>query len=88
MIRPIIYNYIRVSKPKARTLYEKGLEVHIVPCNFSPDNYYMPASPIPKDLDFDKFIRDYSIYNCVNRETGKYPAFYVRDTGGKIDEYI
>jgi hypothetical protein len=24
----------------------------------------------------------------VNRETGKYPAFYVRDTGGKIDEYI
>ena len=29
--------------------------------------------------DFDKMVNNFTYYNCVNSETGRYPAFYVED---------
>ena len=87
MIRPNTYDMLRISKPKAKRLYESGMRVDIVPCNFRPDNGFLPASPIPPNVDFETYVRDYSIYNCTCTETGKYPAFYVKDIHQKYGRF-
>lgn len=82
MITPEESKWIRVTKPTAKRLYESGIRVNVVPCNFRPNNGWLSAYPIPENIDFDKFVRDFTIYNCINRETGKYPSFYVANSNG------
>ena len=74
----------RVSKPSARKLYNKGVEIYITPCKISPENCWGIGSWHTKDLsvdfdeDFDILVRDFTWYNCQYEDWGRYPAFYVR----------
>ena len=75
----------RIHKAKAKSLYR-------IPVNMRPDNMFMPAMPFSNRLSndndngmfgnvasiFEKRVNAYSYYNC-NAETGKYPAFYIKE---------
>ena len=68
----------RVSKPRARNLYNQGHDVYIIPCNAHPENFWIqPVKMLRNDeTTFDKVVNTFSYYNC-NSELGYYPAFYI-----------
>ena len=73
---------IRISKARAKAIYEAGNDVLFVPAKCSPVNdFYGLAMWENKNLDgqyetFEKLVDYYTGYNCT-RETGYYPAFYI-----------
>lgn len=74
----------RISKAAARKRYEAGKCVYIAACNINPEGI-MPAVLLSKQTaenePFDKMVNYFSAYNCINAETGKYPAFYLKMEG-------
>lgn len=82
-------NYTRVNKATARKAYTAGNTVIICPCNLRPGSPWFPECYINySDRDetetetpaadlFTKIINAHSFYNCINSETGTYPAFYI-----------
>lgn len=82
----------RIHKAKAKSLYRQGNTVYMIPVNMRPDNMFMPAMPFSNRLSndndngmfgnvastFEKRVNAYTYYNC-NAETGKYPAFYIKE---------
>lgn len=71
----------RISKQKARKLYEQGEYIRLYPCNLRPDNPYVCGDIInintgDEHIPFDKQVSWFEYYNC-SLETGKYPAFYI-----------
>lgn len=67
--------YVRVAKGAARSLFEGGEDVFILPCNIRIGNMWMQPMPIPRDEGFDRTVNAYTYYNC-NAETGRYCSFY------------
>lgn len=70
--------YVKITKPVARHLYNKGIKILLAPCNLRPipcGIYVSNAS----NRDFDKLINEFEYYNC-NNETGRYTAYYVWKT--------
>lgn len=72
---------IRIDRRKARKLWKKGKDFWIVACNLRPEYgmRYRKQWYIHFGGDFDKMVNNFTYYNCVNSETGRYPAFYVED---------
>jgi hypothetical protein len=83
----------RVSKNKAKSLYNAGFTVFALPCKVRPVfpseggaalyypcewNLFTPGSDMKKAWDFEKLVNAYSYYNCNYNELGKYIAFYVK----------
>ncbi len=72
----------KINKTAARKLWNEGKEFTIVPCNMRPEHGVIVPAEWRKSTpyhDFDQFIDRYTYYNCVNAETGRYPAYYVKD---------
>lgn len=69
--------FTRVSKPVAKKLYDAGKEVFICPRLLRPDNKWAPAVPMTGD-NFHRFVNHFTAY-CCNRETGRYPAYYIKE---------
>ena len=73
---------IRISKTRAKALYEAGDDVLFIPAKCNPANdLYSLAIWENKFLagqyeTFEKLVDYYTGYNC-SRETGYYPAFYI-----------
>ncbi len=73
---------VRISKTRARALYDAGSNVLFIPCKLNPaNNFYALGIWQNKNLDgqyetFDKLVSYYEGYNC-NAETGNYTAFYI-----------
>ena len=44
--------------------------------NFNPFNEFSSAFEIGGD-NFDQIVNSFIYYNCNNKETGKYPVFYI-----------
>ncbi|MBQ8707995.1 MAG: hypothetical protein IJ523_07905 [Succinivibrionaceae bacterium] len=87
--------YERISKRAAENRYNAGNVVYIIACNLRPDNMYSPAVPCQKERyteiggdgfntivarnrEFETVCNAFQYYNCCS-ETGRYPAFYVRN---------
>ena len=70
--------YLRVSKARARRLYDIGTEIYINPCNMSPDSPWGQPMPISNKSEraFDAVVTEYEVYTCANRKVGLYAAFY------------
>lgn len=82
----------RVTKPTARKAYRAGAPVTICACNLRPFGFYNPQVEVstqtasePETLEsigagayFERLANAFTYYNCMNTETGKYPAFYIR----------
>lgn len=76
---------IRIDKRKARNLFNKGIEIYLVPSNFVPFGaWFQPLMislnkpySICETLSFTDIVNYYTYYNCINRETGYFPSFYI-----------
>lgn len=75
------FEYMRISKRKARTLYNIGFEVLLNPVNFRLDNfwqtYFIAQKGTENKRDFDTLCNAFEYYNCNDNESGKYTAFYI-----------
>lgn len=77
------FTFERVDKKQARKAYNNGLTVRFCPCNLRP------GSPFRFDMDmnraqencagaiFDRLVNVFELFNCRDKETGKYAAFYI-----------
>ena len=75
-------NYVRIDKRRARGLYNKGIELVLVPSNmrvFSTMWGIEYFANMGKSGDFDKLCNSYKFYNCVSCETGYNISFYVKE---------
>lgn len=73
----------RIDRKQARRAYNNGLTVIFCPCNLRP------GSPFRLDMDmnkaqencagasFNRLVNVFEMFNCRDRETGKYTAFYI-----------
>ena len=80
MIKVETKHYRRISKARARNLYDAGTDILVVPCKVNPENEWgigvKTNGHYWDGTDFDRFIHEFIWYNCQYNETGKYPAFY------------
>ena len=78
-----IDGYSRISKAAARKLYDAGQAVYFCACNLRPGWPYNPECRVQLALTdpetFDNIVNAFTFYNCTGAETGKYPAFYVKE---------
>lgn len=76
-----INDYTRVSKQAAQKRAIAGDEVYIYPVNLYPVSFWDAPALIPKCKDktaFTQFVNMYEYYNCIDNQTGKYSAFYIK----------
>ena len=70
----------KINKTTARKLWNEGKEFTIVACNLRPEYGIVVRAKWRKQFrEFDQFIDRFNFYNCVNSETGRYPAYYTED---------
>lgn len=77
-----IDGYTRISKARARKMFNNGETVYFCARNLRPGKPWYPESAINKERAFNTFenvVNAFEFYNCVNSETGKYTAFYTRE---------
>ena len=72
-------DFERITKTRARKIYDGGGMVYIIPKNCYPSGVWISAAPLQNGggRSFDDSINEYIFYNC-NNYLGKYPAFYKR----------
>ena len=70
----------RITKTKAKKLYEEGTTILLVPHKVLPENVWGIGSELIgyNPLDFETVLNTFCWYNCQHNELGKYPAFYER----------
>lgn len=95
MNRVNVGGFVRVSKWEAERRYNAGEIIRFCACKLSPVNIWgcysdlcrEAVSPIAGDgfntiaarnREFETVVNVFRFYNC-NGETGRYPAFYVRE---------
>jgi hypothetical protein len=76
--------FARIDKRKARNLFESGVKIYLVPSNFAPFGAWIQPFEISinnpyswEKQDFDKISNSFTYYNCINAQTGYFPAFYI-----------
>lgn len=74
----------RVTKTTAKKLYNAGLDVLFIPCNLSPVSpwglgIWQNINLLGQYDSFEKLCNYYEFYNCMDAETGKYIAFYIKE---------
>lgn len=72
---------IKITKTHARTLYNAGKEIMIIPNKMRTDSFMANWTTKPADdpsADFDKLCNAIAYYNC-SPETGMALAYYVKE---------
>jgi hypothetical protein len=78
----VAYLY-RIDKRKAKAFFNTGTTVYLVPSNFVPFGPWIQPCPIKKDSpcgwsnEFETICKEFEYYNCINSQTGYFPAYYV-----------
>ena len=71
----------RISKAKAKQVFDAGKPVVFCPVKFHPFGGFRPSCMIDNSQgewkDFDYAVTNFQWYNCTCNETGYYTAFYV-----------
>lgn len=77
------FTFKRINKKQARQAYNNGLTVRFCPCNLRPGSVFrldMDMNKIQENCagaSFDRLVNVFEMFNCRDRETGKYTAFYI-----------
>ena len=68
----------RVSKLKAKRLFQEGVTIYLYPCMANPSSIWLSPPGINAEYDssFDTIVNHYEYYNC-NNELGRYAKFFV-----------
>lgn len=72
---------VKITKTHARTLYNAGKEIMIIPNKMRTDSFMASWTTKPTDdptADFDKLCNAISYYNC-SPETGMGLAYYTKE---------
>ena len=71
-------HYRRVTKRSAKMLYDKGSNIHLVPCKLNPESDWTSIISINKicGKSFEELVRAFEYYNCSNL-VGTYCAYYL-----------
>ena len=72
---------IKITKTHARTLYNAGKAVMIIPNKMRPNSFMASWQTKPEDdssADFDKLVNAISYYNC-SPETGMGLDYYMKE---------
>ena len=78
-------SFIRVDKRQAQKLWDKGKTFFVCASNLIPFGGWHHAAEIdPKryadeNWTFHQMVANFEAYNCTERETGYYAAFYARE---------
>lgn len=69
----------RVTRQTAERAYNNGLAVVACPVNLRPFAPWNPEAILTRQSGetFAQAVNACSYYNCINRETGRYLAFYL-----------
>ncbi len=71
----------KITKQRAKRLYEDGEEVYLQPSNMPFDSMWMRPLNISfytcEGADFDFILNEFRYYNCDNVR-GKYIHFYIK----------
>lgn len=74
--------YKRINKKRARSLYNAGYTIYLVPCKVWPNDqgpWIRPYAICKKGGElFDNHVNAFEYYNCNNYELGYYAAFYIK----------
>lgn len=76
-------NLERITKTRARKLYNSGNDVLFIPCKLNPENnFYNLGIWQNQNLqgqykEFEELLNAFEYYNC-RPDTGKYTAFYIK----------
>lgn len=89
-----VNGFRRITKVRAKRLYEAGEVVYCIPHKLAPGGYWAPEIAVTKTdparldgntqyfvtntQDFDRLVERCTFYNCNNR-TGRYLAFYIKE---------
>lgn len=74
-----VNGFTRISKAAARKLYNAGQIVYFCACNMRPGCDWHPEIAVQQTGEpFENRVNNFQWYNCINSETGKYTAFYIR----------
>ena len=75
--------YIRITKQRAEKLYNGGACIAICAGNLRPGGPWFPEMWTTKDglkwsnlQEFRRLVDHFTRHNCINSQTGYYPAFY------------
>ena len=77
------FTFERIDKKQARRAYNNGLTVIFCPCNLRPGSPFLLDMDMNKTqenctgVNFDRLVNVFELFNCRDRETGKYTAFYI-----------
>ena len=78
------YEFMRISKKKARAAFNNNLPLIFCACNMRPGTPWHPEIIIDPQRqkeehgrEFDATVNNFEWYNCTLNETGKYTAFYI-----------
>lgn len=73
----------RITKSKARKLFDDGYNIYLLPNKMRVDNSWMHPAEINYcfELSFDGAINAYKYYNC-NNECGNVVAYYIYEREG------
>lgn len=67
----------RISMATARRLFNKGIEIYMLPSKVAVENIWiLPANLHKGDSSFDVQVNAYRYYNC-SAETGNRIHFYI-----------
>lgn len=85
MNRISVGGFTRITKKAAARAFDSGKTVYLCPVNLNPCTPWGAAVSIEKEPsvseDFTVKTNAFEHYNCMNSETGRYAAFYVREGG-------
>ena len=81
--------FTRISKVAARKIFNEGRPITLCPVKLRPGYPFAPHCRVFPDLKncgfagldslnqlFDRYVNEFTFYNCNINETGYYPAFY------------
>lgn len=86
------FTFERIDKKTAQRAYNNGLAIVVCPCNLRPGAPWFPEI-VTSNKDgrtFQEMLNAFIFYNIRDKETGRYPAFYIpveyvdRFTGEKL----
>jgi len=78
--------WVRINKTTANKMWDAGVSVCFVPCNIRPFGAWnlgwvankKDHEKVGSETDFLKIVNSFIYYNCINTETGKVPAYYIK----------
>ena len=79
--------FTRVSKTKARRLFDENMAIYLIPakCRFTTTEFVVPIKICNGgDRSFDSIVNEFEYYNC-NQELGRFRREFLPELWGRYE---